>query len=62
MKNKKGFLVLGLAALPFTFAVMAMSIGAACIWHIPAWTKAKKEHKEAQYQSQKMFPQGKFGK
>lgn len=52
MKNKKGVLVAEvICAQLFIFAFVAAA------WHIPAWSKAKADHKEAQYQSQKMWPQ-----
>jgi len=52
MKNNKG--IVGFVV------VMYIAFGgavAAALWHIPAWTKAKQNHTEAQYQAQKMFPQ-----
>lgn len=68
--NKKGHVILGVAylhlntaaatALSFKFAFMA--IAAACIWHIPAWDKAKANHTEAEYQAQQMWPQQLFAK
>ena len=30
-------------------------------WHVPGWTEAKKNHTEATYQMQKMWPQEFFG-
>ena len=38
----------------------ALILGPA-VWHIPAWTEAKKNHTEAMYQMQQMWPQGYFG-
>lgn len=70
MKNKKGHVILGLAythfgatALTFTVAKgIGMLLVAACVWHIPAWEKAKANHTEAEYQSKEMFPQQLFDK
>lgn len=51
MKNKRGFILPGLG-----IAVLGVQIGfglvaAACIWHIPAWSAAKKAGCEAAYQA-----------
>lgn len=70
MKNKKGHVILGLSyvhlgssVLTITaFKIAFMAIVAACVWHIPAWERAKATHTEAEYQAQKMFPQQLFDK
>ncbi len=56
--NKKGFCLVTL--VPCVFKIGFLAIGVACIWHIPAWTKAKTEHKEAQYQASVQWPQQVF--
>lgn len=64
MKNEKGSLFLGIGLVHVGAATLVSSIFklgfiallAACVWHIPAWSKAKHNHTEAQYQSQRMFP------
>lgn len=57
MKNKKG------VVLPLLLVQVCIGGAvAAAVWHIPAWSKAKAEHKEAEYQSQKMWPQQEFAK
>jgi hypothetical protein len=70
INNKRG--VLGITSLFATkgFAmnfVLANKIawGAivlSCIWHIPAWDKAKDIHTEAAFQAQEMWPQQLFDK
>lgn len=57
MKNKKGFLI-----VPLLFQIAFGATGIACLWHIPAWSKAKAEGKTAEYQAQKMWPQQEFAK
>ena len=39
----------------------ALILGPA-VWHIPAWTEAKKNHNEVNYQAQEMWPQQLFDK
>lgn len=80
MKNKKGFccplflshcckiliiggggkMTLALLAPKIAFGVLAL----ACIWHIPAWEKAKATGGDAPaiYQAQEMWPQQLFDK
>jgi len=68
--NKKGHLILGVAYLHLTGAAstaltanaVALALATVCMWHIPAWEKAKANHTEAAYQSQEMFPQQLFDK
>lgn len=68
--NKKGHVILGLTYCHFGSAVLTMTIAkcigialvSACVWHIPAWEEAKKNHTEAAFQSQEMFPQELFDK
>ena len=43
-------------------AVFFSPIILAATWHIPAWTTAKHNHTEVQYQAQEMFPQKLFDK
>lgn len=58
MINKKGFVPVTLLMVKYSFIL----IGVACLWHVPAWTKAKAEGKTAEYQAQKMWPQQEFDK
>lgn len=58
MKNKKGEVLVAVAVIQIA---MAGALGAA-FWHVPAWSKAKANHTEAAYQSQKMWPQQWFAK
>jgi hypothetical protein len=68
IKNKKGYAgILMLAAhggvatgVVLGFKIAFLAIAAACIWHIPAWEKAKDTHTEAIYQAQQMWPQQLF--
>lgn len=72
MKNKKGHVILGVAfmhmnmaaATALSFKAAGLALVAACIWHIPAWEKAKAAGPEARkaYQAQKMWPQQLFAK
>lgn len=70
MKNEKGNVILGLALVHVSGAVMTatifkmvmIAIAAACIWHIPAWEQAKDNHTEAKYQATEQFPQQLFDK
>lgn len=71
MNNEKGHVYLaGLAyghlgastVALIAFKIAFMSIATACIWHIPAWEKAKDNHTEAIYQSQQMWPQQVFNR
>ena len=52
MKNKKGFT----PVIVLSFWALTGAVALACIWHIPAWTKAKENHTEAIYQSTIMIP------
>lgn len=59
LKNKFGEVFLPvLLGFQIAFAV----IGAAAVWHIPAWNEAKKNGTTAAYQAQKMWPQQLFAK
>lgn len=58
MKNK-GYCIIPVV---FAFQMAFACVGVAALWHIPAWSKAKKEGKTAEYQKQKMFPQELFAK
>jgi hypothetical protein len=49
-------------AVPISFEALWGAIALACIWHIPAWEKAKANHTEATYQAQEMWPQQLFDK
>lgn len=69
--NNKGHAFLGLVSAKMGasaglgmlgFKLAFMGIAAACIWHIPAWEKAKANHTEKEYQAQKMWPQQWFAK
>lgn len=71
MKNNKGLanlLVLaivpvsaaGVTATVISFKLLFASVAVAAIWHIPAWDEAKKNHTEAIYQAQQMWPQQVF--
>lgn len=70
MKNKKGFLVLGVQLVNVSAGVLAFSLVkvslcaalVAAAWHIPAWEKAKLNHTEESYQASKMWPQQLFAK
>lgn len=60
MKNNKG-----IAPLPiFIIQLLFVGTAVACVWHIPAWEKAKSEGSDARaiYQAQKMWPQQVFDK
>lgn len=59
MKNEKGFVIIPVV---LAFQIGFGIIGIACIWHIPAWTKAKHDHTEAAYQAKQMWPQQVFAK
>ena len=66
--NKKGIACVAAVAatsiIPavVVFQVLFGIIGAAAVWHIPAWEQAKKNHTEIQYQAQQMWPQQVFAK
>lgn len=58
MKNKKGVIIPAVLVFQIAFG----ALGLAVLWHIPAWSEAKKNHTEAQYQSRQMWPQQEFSK
>lgn len=60
--NNKGEVFLTLATIPGVIHLIGVGILVAAVWHVPAWTKAKKEGTTAQYQAQKMWPQEVFAK
>ena len=70
--NKKGHIILGVAYLHLNtaaatvlgFKMAALILAAACIWHMPAWSKAKAQGGDAPaiYQAQEMWPQQVFDK
>ncbi len=62
MRNNKGIVFFTLASLAGTIHVIGLLTVIACVWHIPAWSKAKAEGKTAEYQAQKMWPQQEFAK
>lgn len=58
MKNKKGIVLPAVVLFQVAFAVVAL----AAVYHIPSWEQAKKNHTEAAYQAQQMWPQQWFAK
>ena len=62
MMNKKGEALFVLTTVAGLFQAAFAVVALACIWHIPAWQKAKAEGKTAEYQAQKMWPQQWFAK
>ncbi len=57
MRNEKGVVFFTLLTFPGVIHLIFLATALACIWHVPAWSKAKANHTEAQYQSQVMWPQ-----